>query len=50
MLGAREHVQFLEHLATERVLRKHALDRELDGALRVLVEQLPRLVVFRLPR
>ncbi len=40
MRTTREHMQLLEHLATQRVLREHALDRELDGALGVLVEQL----------
>src|SRR5690348_10561800 len=39
VLTAGEHVQLLEHAPAERVLRQHALDRELDGALRVLGEQ-----------
>src|SRR5688572_1183993 len=40
MLGAREHMQFLVHLAAERTLGEHALHREFDGALGVLHEQL----------
>src|SRR5258708_2249967 len=40
MLPAREHVQLPEHAPAERVLRQHALDRELDHPLRVLVEEL----------
>jgi hypothetical protein len=37
---AREHVQFLVHLAAERTFRKHALHREFDGALGMLLEEL----------
>src|SRR5215207_4686516 len=40
MVAASKYVQFLEHLATERVLRKHAFDGEFDSTLRVLIEQL----------
>src|ERR1700687_3428359 len=40
MLTACKHVQLPEHAPAERVLRQHALDRELDHALGVLAEKL----------
>src|SRR2546429_9222752 len=40
MLAACKHVQLPEHAPAERVLRQHALDRELDHALGVLAEKL----------
>src|SRR4029077_20483764 len=40
MFAACKHVQLSEHAPAERVLRQHALDRELDHALGVLAEKL----------
>ncbi len=40
VLGALEHVQLAIHAPAERILRQHALDRELDRALGVLGHQL----------
>ncbi len=40
MLGTREYMQLLEHLAAQRVLRQHALDRKLQRAFRMLSQQL----------
>src|SRR5690606_21951469 len=40
VLRTGEHVQLLEHLATQGVLGKHALHRELDHPLRTLVQEL----------
>src|SRR5438309_678265 len=40
MLAAGKHVQLPEHAPAERVLRQHALDRELDHALGVLAEKI----------
>src|SRR5882762_9824573 len=40
MLTACKHVQLPEHAPAERILRQHALDRELDHALGVLAEKL----------
>src|ERR1700722_6672081 len=40
MIFAAEHVQFLVHASAQRTLGQHTLHRELDRALRVLLQQL----------
>src|SRR5688572_646256 len=40
MLLAADDLELLEHLPTERALRQHAFDGNLDGALRVRLQQL----------
>src|SRR6185295_4108413 len=40
MFVAREHMQLLVHLAAERALGEHALHREFNGALGMLLEEL----------
>src|SRR5688572_33321533 len=40
VLRTREYVELAVHATAERVLRQHALDRELDHPLGMLIEQL----------